>query len=96
MGNKTNYYYMVDEASVPLWYAWTPGTRTHDKFKRHGRDLLSFPGLVRTQVGRKRSTLSRFLAKGMGEETVGKPSTQQCDIGNDVKEPRQTGSPAVI
>ena len=43
--------------------------------QRRGRDSSSFQRLVRMQVGRKRSTLSRFLAKGMGEETVGKPST---------------------
>ena len=53
-------------------------------------------GPVRTQVGRKRSILSRSLAKGMGDKTVGKPPTQQCGTGNGVEEPRQTGSPAVI
>ena len=79
--------------SVSLWYAHTLGTRTYIRASRLRQPVR---GPVRTQVGRKRSILSRSLAKGMGDKTVGKPPTQQCGTGNGVEEPRQTGSPAVI
>lgn len=56
------------------WWAITLRTRIDDYLQTpQGVEWLK--SWIRTQVGRKRSTLSIPIAKWVGEKTVGKPET---------------------